>query len=106
MTDQITAELFNHLVQLAALELADDEAEYLREQLNKQLKAIHELELIPVDPATPIAAHGVPYTTHNSQPSRPDQWQPYPKPIEILDQAPETDERYIIVPEIPHTDLD
>jgi len=106
MTDQITPELFNHLVQLAALELAADEAEYLRGQLNNQLKAIHELELIPVNPATPIAAHGVPYTARNSQHARPDKWQPYPDPSEILDQAPETDERYIIVPEIPHTDLD
>jgi len=106
MTDQITPELFNHLVQLAALELAADEADYLRGQLNKQLKAIHELELIPVDPGTPIAAHGVPYTIGNSQPARLDLWQPYPEPVKILDQAPESDEGYIIVPEIPHTDLD
>jgi aspartyl-tRNA(Asn)/glutamyl-tRNA(Gln) amidotransferase subunit C len=106
MTDQITPELFNHLVQLAALELSADETEYLRGQLNNQLKAIHELELIPVDPATPIAAHGVPYTARNRQLARPDQLKPYADPIEILDQAPETDERYIIVPEIPHTELD
>jgi aspartyl-tRNA(Asn)/glutamyl-tRNA(Gln) amidotransferase subunit C len=106
MTDPIAPELFNHLVQLAALELAADEAEYLRGQLNNQLKAIHELELIPVDPGTPIAAHGVPYTASNSQPARPDHWQPYPNPLEILEQAPEIDERYIIVPEIPHTELD
>ena len=106
MTDQITPELFNHLVQLAALELAADEADYLRGQLNNQLKAIHELELIPVDPGTPIAAHGVPYTIGNSQPARLDLWQPYPEPVKILDQAPESDEGYIIVPEIPHTDLD
>ena len=106
MTDQITPELFNHLVQLAALELAADEAEYLRGQLNNQLKAIHELELIPVDPEIPVAAHGVPYNASNSQPVRPDIWQPYPNPAEILDQAPEIDERYLIVPEIRHTDLD
>jgi aspartyl-tRNA(Asn)/glutamyl-tRNA(Gln) amidotransferase subunit C len=106
MSDQITPELFNHLVKLAALELAADEAEYLRGQLNNQLKAIHELELIPVESGTPIAAHGVPYTASNSQAVRPDLWQPYPDPLEILEQAPETDERYIIVPEIPHTELD
>jgi aspartyl-tRNA(Asn)/glutamyl-tRNA(Gln) amidotransferase subunit C len=106
MTDQITPELFNHLVHLAALELAADEAEYLRGQLNNQLKAIHELEQIPVDPGTPIASHGVPYSASNSQPARPDQWQPYPDPAQILEQAPEADEGYIIVPEIPHTDLD
>jgi aspartyl-tRNA(Asn)/glutamyl-tRNA(Gln) amidotransferase subunit C len=106
MTDQITKELFDHLVRLAALELDAQESEYLRGQLNNQLKAIHELELTPVDPGTPIAAHGVPYTAANSQPARPDRWLPDPDPQRILDQAPEVDERYIIVPEIPHTDLD
>ncbi len=106
MTDPITPDLFDHLVQLAALELEAEEAEYLRRELNNQLKAIHELECIPVDPGTPIAAHGVPYTATNSQRLRPDDWQPYPKPVEILDQAPEVDDGYIIVPEIPHTDLE
>jgi len=111
MNDSITPELFNHLALLAALELAEEEADYLRGQLNNQLKAIHELELIPVEAETPIAAHGVPYTTANSQPPRPDTWQPYTNvgetsPNELLAQAPEIEESYIIVPEIPHTDLD
>ena len=106
MNDSITPELFNHLALLAALELAEEEADYLRGQLTNQLKAIHELELIPVEAETPIAAHGVPYTTANSQPPRPDTWQPYTNVDELLAQAPETEESYIIVPEIPHTDLD
>ena len=46
-TDQpITPDLFNHLVELAALELSEDEAEYLRQELNNQMKAIEELEAI------------------------------------------------------------
>jgi aspartyl-tRNA(Asn)/glutamyl-tRNA(Gln) amidotransferase subunit C len=106
MNDQISPELFKHLIQLAALEFSADEAEYLRVQLNNQLKAIQELEQIPVALETPIAAHGVPYTVANSQPLRQDQWQPFPKSMEILEQAPETDACYIIVPEIPHTELD
>ena len=106
MTDSITPELFDHLVRLAALELDATEAEYLRGQLNNQLKAIHELALIPVDPGTPIAAHGVPYTPANSQSMRSDDWKACPDPESILGQAPEIDERYFIVPEIPHTDLD
>jgi hypothetical protein len=40
MSDQITVELFDHLVRLAALELSSQEAEYLRHELNNQLKAI------------------------------------------------------------------
>jgi len=37
MADAITAEIFDHLVELAALELQPAEAEYLRAQLNSQL---------------------------------------------------------------------
>jgi aspartyl-tRNA(Asn)/glutamyl-tRNA(Gln) amidotransferase subunit C len=106
MSEEITVEIFNHLVELAALELSPEESEYLRGQLNNQLKAIHELEAIPVDPATPIAAHGVPYPPENSPSIRTDEWAPYPDPGGILAQAPDTDERYIIVPEIPHTELE
>ena len=43
MDDEISPDLFNHLAELAA-----DEAEYLRRQLNNQLKAIHKLETIPL----------------------------------------------------------
>ncbi len=106
MPDEITPEIFDHLVFLAALELAPAEAEYLRRELNSQLKAIHELEAIPLDPATPIASHGVPYPPAITPPLRPDAWAPFPDPQEILAQAPEIDDGYIIVPEIPHTELE
>jgi aspartyl-tRNA(Asn)/glutamyl-tRNA(Gln) amidotransferase subunit C len=106
MSEEITKEIFDHLVLLAALELSPEEAEYLRGELNNQLKAIHELEAIPLDPATPIASHGVPYTPEITPPVRHDDWQPYPAPDNIIAEAPETDERYIVVPEIPHTELE
>jgi aspartyl-tRNA(Asn)/glutamyl-tRNA(Gln) amidotransferase subunit C len=106
MAEEITVEIFNHLVQLAALELSPEDGEYLREQLNNQLKAVHELEAIPVDAQTPVASHGVPYTPAITPPTRKDEWTPYPDPSDILAQAPEIDEGYIVVPEIPHTDLE
>jgi aspartyl-tRNA(Asn)/glutamyl-tRNA(Gln) amidotransferase subunit C len=105
MTDEITPELFTHLVELAALELAPSEAEYLRRELNNQLKAIHELEAIPLDPATPVASHGVPYTAATSPAIREDVAQAYPDPARLLKTAPETEDGYIVVPEIPHQDL-
>ena len=105
MPEEITPELFDHLVQLAALELKPDEAEYLRRELNNQLKAIHELGAIPLSEDTPTTFHGVPYTAETIPPIRLDEWQPCPDPEAILAQAPETDEGYIVVPEIPHTDL-
>jgi len=105
MIEPILPDLFNHLVQLAALELSPEESEYLRRELNNQLKAIHELEAIPLGAETPAAYHGVPYTVDTSPPIRQDEWHPYPDPDEIVAQAPETDDGYIIVPEIPHTEL-
>ncbi|HSO27654.1 MAG TPA: aspartyl/glutamyl-tRNA amidotransferase subunit C [Anaerolineales bacterium] len=105
--EAISPELFDHLVGLAALELSPSEAEYLRRQLNNQLNAIHELEAIPLDASTRGASHGVPYTPNISPAIRADEWQPYPHPEDIRAQAPEIDpEGYIIVPEIPHTELE
>jgi aspartyl-tRNA(Asn)/glutamyl-tRNA(Gln) amidotransferase subunit C len=105
MPDTITPDLFAHLVQLAALELSPDEAEYLRQQLNNQLNAIHELEAIPLDPDVKATSHGVPYTPEITPEIRSDEWSSYPDPEQILAQAPETEDGYIVVPDIPHTEL-
>jgi aspartyl/glutamyl-tRNA(Asn/Gln) amidotransferase C subunit len=105
MADEITPELFNHLVELAALELEPAEAEYLRGQLNNQLKAIRELASIQLDNSLPVAPHGVPYTPEISPPARPDEWEPYPSPARLLEAAPETEHGYIVAPEIPHEEL-
>ena len=105
MSDEISPELFNHLVDLAALELDAEEAEYLRRQLNNQLKAIHELETTPLDPSTPVASHGVPYTPEISPAIRADEPAPYPEPGRLVSGAPETEGGYIVVPDIPHQDL-
>ncbi len=105
MSATITPELFSHLVHLAALQLSPEESEYLRQQLNNQLKAIHELEAIPLDSHTWITSHGVPYTPQISPPVRSDEWQPHPHPEDILAQAPETEEGYIVVPDFQHTEL-
>jgi Asp-tRNA(Asn)/Glu-tRNA(Gln) amidotransferase C subunit len=37
MPEKITREVFEHLVDLAALELSEEESVYLLDQLNKQL---------------------------------------------------------------------
>lgn len=106
MTDQITKEIFQHLVDLAALDLEPDEAEYLRGQLNNQLRAIHELAAIPLPADTPPAARGVPYTPENSQPLREDVWLPSQDAAAILSQTPQTEDGFIVVPDIPHTTLE
>ena len=105
MTETITPEIFAHLVQLAALELSPEEAEYLRHELNNQLKAIHDLEAIPLEKDTPVTSHGVPYTPEITPPMRSDEWKPDPAQADILPQAPESEDGYIVVPDIPHIDL-
>ena len=106
MPDLIDPETFAHLVDLASLELDASEAEYIRRQLNNQLNAIHELESIPLDPLTNLTSHGVPFTPEISPSLRVDEWIHSPYADAILEQAPETADRYIIVPEIPHTTLE
>jgi len=106
MPDEITPELFAHLVELAALDLDEKEAAYLRDELNKQLRAIDELIAIPVDPEIPPAAHGVPYPPQISQEMRSDEWAAFPDPEAIIAQAPETEDGHILVPDIPHEELE
>jgi len=106
MSETISQETFDHLVGLAALELDERQAAYLRRELNNQLDAIRELEAIPLDDSIQITSHGVPYTLETSSAPREDVWLPHPDPAEILAQAPEVAGGYIIVPDIPHTTLE
>jgi len=106
MEEEISIEVFNHLVSLAALKLDQQQAQYLRHELNQQLKAIHELEAIPLDPDLKISAHGVEYTKQTSPQLRKDVWIPFTDTQEILAQFPLGDDRYVIVPDIPHEKLD
>jgi len=102
----ITPEVFDHLVQLAALELDAEQAEYLRRELNSQLSAIRELEAIQLDPDTSLASHGVPYDEHNSPALRADEWRACADVDAITRQAPQFEDGYLIVPDIPHTTLE
>jgi len=104
--EKITQDLFNHLVELAALELDSGESEYIRRELNKQLAAIEELAAIDIPPGTEPASHGVPYTDEISQDLRSDTWSACDDNEAILSQAPQHKDRYIIVPDIPHTTLE
>lgn len=105
-TDAITPELFNHLVKLGALELSPEEGEYMRQELNNQLKAIDQLEAVPLDENTEATSHGIHYTPEITTEIRSDECKPYSDTEEIISQAPETKGGYYIVPDIPHTELD
>lgn len=105
-TDRISIEVFAHLVELAALELEPEEAEYLRRELNHQLQAIRDLEAIELSPDLSITSHGVPYPPETRPELRADRDRPARLAEAILQQAPEVEDRYLVVPDIPHTELE
>ena len=105
-SEPITTEIFDHLVDLAALELEPEEKEYLRRELNKQLKSVRELEAIEIPDDIPITSHGVPYSAENRPALRGDEVQPSESADDILEGAPEIELRYVVVPDIPHTELE
>ncbi|GMR11812.1 MAG: hypothetical protein BMS9Abin28_2657 [Anaerolineae bacterium] len=102
----ITPDIFQHLVRLAALELDDGEAEYLRGELNQQLQAIRDLESIELPADLPITSHGVPYSSETRPELRQDRAEPSDKADAILEQVPEVEDRFIVAPDIPHTELE
>lgn len=106
MEERISREDFQRLVELASLELPEEEAEYLRKELNNQMISIEVLESIPIDADTGTAAHGLPYTDFNSPQPREDTASQDPHRQAILAQAPELEEGYIVVPDISHEELD
>lgn len=102
---EISEAVFRHLVDLAAFHLEQEDGEYLRRELNSQLKAIRELEAIEIDDDVSITSHGVPYSQAIRLPLRQDRIEPSNRADDIIQQSPDVSERYIIVPDIPHEDL-
>ena len=106
MREKIDRSTFDHLVELAALELDEEQSEYLRRELNAQLDAIAELTAIPIPEGTQANLHGVDFPVETSAQPREDEWIPSEIEDEILKQAPQTEGRFFVVPDIPHTSLD
>jgi aspartyl/glutamyl-tRNA(Asn/Gln) amidotransferase C subunit len=104
--ETITPEIFAHLVQLAAFELTESESAYLRKELNAQLGAIRELEAIKADPSVAITSHGVPYSPSIIPALREDEIRTCQEADDIVAGSPLSEDRYIIVPDIPHEELE
>jgi aspartyl/glutamyl-tRNA(Asn/Gln) amidotransferase C subunit len=105
-SEKINPEVFEHLVKLASLQLDLVEADYLRRELNHQLKAIQELAAIPLPDGINVTVHGIPYPVNSIGDLRDDVPQPFPHAREILNQAPHLENDQFAVPEIPHTTLE
>jgi aspartyl/glutamyl-tRNA(Asn/Gln) amidotransferase C subunit len=102
----MTPEVFQHLVDLAALELSPGEAEYLRAELNLQLKSIAQLAAVEIPAGTPTTTHGIPFTDDRRQALRADDIRPAVEADDILSQAPEREGRYLVVPDVPPAQLE
>lgn len=105
MNDQISIEVFNRLVELAAMELSQEQAAYLHQQLNNQLRAIRELASIPIDNSIESNLHGVPYIPEARPLLREDACMASDAAEAIHSQVPQLEDGYIVVPDIPHTTL-
>ena len=104
--EHISPQLFEKLVDLAAIALDPSESEYLRSELNNQLTAIKELMAIKLDETLTPALHGVPFESADRQAMREDTLLPYATPEDIISQAPQSEDNYIVVQDIPHSELD
>lgn len=102
----IDPETFSHLIELASFEFEPDQADYLRDQLNNQLRTIEELVAVPIDEDLTVEIHGVSYPQSLSQALREDTSSKFPDRNELTGQFPRFEDGYVIVPDIPHQDLD
>ncbi len=56
----IDPETLSHLIELASFEFEPGQADYLRDQMNRQLKTIDELAAVPIDETVPTRSTGSP----------------------------------------------
>lgn len=101
----IDPETFSHLIELASFEFEPDQADYLRDQLNRQLKTIDELAAVPLNDSLITEIHGVPYPSENRQPLRPDKTSEFKDRDLLTSQFPQFEDGFVIVPDIPHQEL-
>jgi aspartyl-tRNA(Asn)/glutamyl-tRNA(Gln) amidotransferase subunit C len=101
MPEAITPEIFKKLVGLASLDVGEEEGEYLRQELNNQLSSVAELEAIPLDEDLKITSHGVAYTPEITPAMREDVLKSNKEPEKILANAPDSEDGYFVVPNIP-----
>lgn len=104
--EEISPQLFDHLVRLASLQLESSEADYLRSELNHQLQSIRELVSIHIPPAVEMTIHGIPYPPGQPDELREDIPALFDEVRELLNQAPDLVEDQFAVPDVPHTTLE
>lgn len=106
MTEHIDRETFARLVRLGALEMDEEKSEYVRHELNNQLRAISQLQAIEIDADIEATIQGVEFTPEICQPLREDVIDPFSGVADLIALFPQSQDGYILVPDIPHTELE
>ena len=105
MEEVINREVFEELAKTGEIIFSPEEAEAMRDEMNRQMDIIRQLEAIPLeDDITPVI-HGNPYPGTVRCPLRTDEWIPFPCPDDIIAQFPISLDRYIVSPDVFHQKL-
>ncbi len=105
MKEIISRELFEELAQTGEIRFSPEEAEIIRDEMNRQMDIIRQLEAIPLEDDISPVIHGNPYPASVRCPLRADDWIPFSCPDEIIKQVPLSRERYIVSPDVFHQKL-
>ena len=103
--ERLDRKTFDYLVELAALALEKEEADYIFAEMNKQIQTIEELLAIPIPEDSWQALHGVSFTPENSPELRQDVHTEFDDRQGLASQVPNWRDGYIYVPETTHTTL-
>ena len=106
MTESVSRDMFASLTRTAALDLTPDEAERLRDEMNRQMAVIRRLEAIPLDDDLTPAVHGNPYQESVRAGLREDIPQDFANREGILEAVPRVKDGYIVSPDLSHRKLD
>ena len=102
LSEVIGCELFDELARTGGITLSPEEAEDLREEMNRQMQIIRQLEAIPLDDRICPVIHGNPFPAEVRCGLREDEWIPFPDPRAIPGQAPVSRDGYFVSPDVPH----
>ncbi len=102
MDEVIDKNNFAALAAAGGISLTADEAENLREEINRQMCVIRQLDVIPLEDHIRPVTHGNPYPEAVRCELREDINYSFENKGGIIAQAPVTRNGYIVSPDVPH----
>lgn len=103
MTEEvIDKKIFEDLVRTGEIGMTQEEAEDIRQEMNRQMNVIRQLESIPLDESLSPVIHGNPYPPEIRCGLREDLLVPFENAAEIIAQAPLQRDGCIVSPDVEH----